>query len=312
MRITRALVGGFPRLDSEIDSAIDASIKLQLRHGIDILSDGDQRGDMISYYSKDIPGLGTEGSFSIVSGKVRPPSDVMEVQKVKDFLMLKKKHPNMKFKVSVVGPTTMALVCGSKKIVRGYKNYVDFSLASDIAAALKEVVSPLADMKAFIQIDEPFFSQGMRDLRERIRLIDGILEGCDRSLCSVHVCGFLGRQPLLQELARLENVGTLSHAFSIDRDKEKDNLTLLRREIFEDSDKKLAAGIISVSARTAKDVERPQTVARRLRTIVDRIGLDNLAYVTPDCYLRALDKELVDDVLTGFTKGTDIFEKDEQ
>jgi len=152
----------------------------------------------------------------------------------------------------------------------------------------------------------------MRDLRERIRLIDGILEGCDRYLCSVHVCGFLGRQPLLQELARLENVGTLSHAFSIDRDKEKDNLTLLRREIFEDSDKKLAAGIISVSARTAKDVERPQTVARRLRTIVDRIGLDNLAYVTPDCYLRALDKELVDDVLTGFTKGTDIFEKDEQ
>ena len=312
MRITRALVGGFPRLDSEIDSAIDASIKLQLRHGIDILSDGDQRGDMISYYSKDIPGLGTEGSFSIVSGKVRPPSDVMEVQKVKDFLMLKKKHPNMKFKVSVVGPTTMALVCGSKKIVRGYKNYVDFSLASDIAAALKEIVSPLADMKAFIQIDEPFFSQGMRDLRERIRLIDGILEGCDRSLCSVHVCGFLGRQPLLQELARLENVGTLSHAFSIDRDKEKDNLTLLRREIFEDSDKKLAAGIISVSARTAKDVERPQTVARRLRNIVDRIGLDNLAYVTPDCYFRALDKELIDDVLTGFTKGTDIFEKDEQ
>jgi 5-methyltetrahydropteroyltriglutamate--homocysteine methyltransferase len=311
MRITRALVGGFPRLDSEIDRAIDASIKLQLRHGIDILSDGDQRGDMISYYSKDIPGLGMEGGFSIVSGKVKPPSDVMEVQKVKDFLMLKKKHPNMKFKVSVVGPTTMALVCGSKKIVRGYKNYVDFSLASDIAAALKEIVSPLAEMKAFIQIDEPFFSQGMRDLRERIRLIDEILEGCDRSLCSVHVCGFLGRQPLLQELARLENVGTLSHAFSIDRDKEKDNLTLLRREIFEDSDKKLAAGIISVSARAAKDVERPQTVARRLRTIVDRIGLDNLAYVTPDCYFRALDKELVDDVLTGFTKGTDIFEKDE-
>jgi methionine synthase II (cobalamin-independent) len=236
----------------------------------------------------------------------------MEVQKVKDFLMLKKKHPNMKFKISVVGPTTMALVCGSKKIVRGYKNYVDFSLASDIAAALKEIVSPLAEMKAFIQIDEPFFSQGMRDLRERIRLIDGILEGCDRSLCSVHVCGFLGRQPLLQELARLENVGTLSHAFSIDRDKEKDNLTLLRREIFEDSDKKLAAGIISVSARAAKDVERPQTVARRLRNIVDRIGLDNLAYVTPDCYFRALDKELIDDVLTGFTKGTDIFEKDEQ
>jgi len=312
MRITRALVGGFPRLDSEIDRAIDASIELQLRHGIDILSDGDQRGDMISYYSKDIPGLGMEGGFSIVSGKVRPPSDVMEVQKVKDFLMLKKKHPNMKFKVSVVGPTTMALVCGSKKIVGGYKNYVDFSLASDIAAALKEIVSPLADMKAFIQIDEPFFSQGMRDLRERIRLIDGILEGCDRSLCSVHVCGFLGRQPLLQELARLENVGTLSHAFSIDRDKEKDNLTLLRKEIFEDSDMKLAAGIISVSARAAKDVERPQTVARRLRTIVDRIGLDNLAYVTPDCYFRALDKELVDDVLTGFTKGTDIFEKDEQ
>jgi 5-methyltetrahydropteroyltriglutamate--homocysteine methyltransferase len=312
MRVTRALVGGFPRLDSEIDRAIDASIELQLKHGIDILSDGDQRGDMISYYSKDIPGLGMEGGFSVVSGKVRPPSDVMEVQKVKDFLMLKKRYPNLKFKISLAGPTTLALVCGSKKIVRGYKNYVDFSLASDIADALKVIVSPLAEMKAFIQIDEPFLSQGLRDLRERILLIDGILDGCDRSLCSVHVCGFLGRQPLLQELAMLENVGTLSHAFSIDRDREKDNLKLLRREIFEDSDKKLAAGIISVSARTAKDVERPQTVARRLRAIVDRIGLDNLAYVTPDCYLRAIDKELIDDVLTGFGDGTDLFEKDEQ
>ena len=131
-------------------------------------------------------------------------------------------------------------------------------------------------------------------------------------MCSVHVCGFLGRQPLMQEFARLENVGTLSHAFSIDRDREKDNVTLLRREIFEESGKKLAAGIISVSARTAKDVERPQTVAGRLRAVVDRIGLDNLAYVTPDCYLRALDKELIDDVLTGFTKGTDMFENDDQ
>ena len=312
MRITRALVGGFPRLDSDIDRAIDASIELQQRHGIDIFSDGDQRGDMISYYSRDIPGLGTEGNFSIVSGKVTPPTDVMEVQKVKDFLMLRKKHPDKKFKVSVAGPTTMALVCGSKKIADGYKNYVDFSLASDIAAALKEIVSPLSKMKAFIQVDEPFFSQGLRDLRERARLIDAILEGCDRSLCSVHVCGFLGRQLLMQELARLENVGTLSHAFSIDRDREKDNVTLLRREIFEDSGKKLAVGIISVSARTAKDVERPQTAAGRLRAVVDRIGLDNLAYVTPDCYLRALDKELIDDVLTGFTKGTDLFENDEQ
>ncbi|MDH4122700.1 MAG: hypothetical protein OEV21_01235, partial [Thermoplasmata archaeon] len=308
MRITRALVGGFPRLNLNIDKAIGASIELQLKHGIDILSDGDQRGDMISYYSMDIPGLDIEGGFSIVSGKVRPPADVMEVRKVKDFLMLRKKYPDLKFKVSVVGPTTMALVCGNKKIVNGYKNYVDFSLASDIATALKEIVSPLAKMKAFIQIDEPFFSQGLRDLRERTRLVDGILEGCDRSLCSVHVCGFLGRQPLLQELARLENVGTLSHAFSIDRDGEKDNVKLMSREIFEDSDKKLAAGIISVSARTVKDIERPQTTARRLRTIVDRIGLDNLAYVTPDCYLRALDKELIEEVLAGFTKGTDLFE----
>jgi len=304
------LVGGFPRLDQDIDRSIDMSIELQLKHGIDILSDGDQRGDMISYYSRDIPGLGMEGGFSIVSGKVKPPADVMEVQKVKDALMLKKNYPDMKLKVSVSGPTTMALVCGSRKIADGYRSYVDFSLASDIAAALKEIVAPLNEMKFFIQIDEPFLSQGIRDLRERIRLIDGILEGCESSRCSIHICGFLGRQPLLQELAKLKNVGTLSHAFSIDRDREKDNIALLHREIFEDSDKKLAAGIISVSAKTVKDIERPEAVAKRLRTIVDRIGLDNLAYVTPDCYLRGMDRELIEFTLTNFTKGTDLFEKE--
>jgi len=309
MRIRRALVGGFPRLDEDIDKAIEASIQLQLRHGLDILSDGDQRGDMISYYSRDIPGLGMEGGFSIVSGKVRPPADVMEVQKVKDALMLRNKCPDMKLKVSVSGPTTMALVCGSRKIADGYNSYVDFSLAADIAAALKEIVAFLARMGFFIQIDEPFLSQGIRDLRERLRLIEDIFEGCESSRCSVHICGFLGRQPLLQELSRLENVSTLSHAFSIDRDREKDNIALLHRKIFEDSGKKLAAGIISVSARTLKDIEHPETVAKRLETIVDRIGIDNLAYVTPDCYLRGMDRELIELTLTSFTKGTDLFEK---
>ena len=303
MKFLKTVIGSLPRLDRDDLKAFDKAVKLQESCGIELLSDGEQRGDMIFYLAQSIPGLGIEDGHPIVCGKVSPPEDPMKVHKVKDYFMLSRQYPDLKFKVSLTGPTTLAIGAGSKKICCGYKNYIDPALTADLAEALKEIVKPLKRAKAFLQIDEPFFSQGFRDLSERIKLVDSILEGYPRELCSIHVCGWLGRQPVLQELAKLENVEVLSHAFSTGL--ERDNLKLLKKSLFEDNGKKLGAGIISVSPLKEEDIESPKTVSERLKTIVSKVGADNIGFVHPDCGLRATRSDFVEGILCNFSKGAE-------
>ena len=302
MKFVKTVIGSFPRFAGGDLEAFDAAVKLQRRYGIDLLSDGEQRGDMIFYLAQSIPGLAVENGAPIVSGKISPPEDPLKVHKVADYFLLSKKYPDVKFKVSLTGPTTLAIGCGSKKIKGGYKNYVDPALTADLAAALKGAIQPLRKARALLQIDEPFLSQGFRDLADRIRIIDDILEGYPRELCSIHVCGWLGRQPVLQELAKLENLEILSHAFSSGQ--EVENLKLLNRTLFEDNDKKLGAGIISVSPLKKQDIEPPETVSQRLKKIVSKVGADNIGFVHPDCGLRATRADLVEGILKNFNKGT--------
>ena len=309
MRIMRGMVGGFSRLDRDLDTAMKYAIELQAKHRIEIVCDGDQRGDMISYFAQDIPGLGVEDGRPLVKGKVTPPEEPEKVKKVSDFFRLRELYPDLKFKVSMAGPTTLAMSCGSRKIVGGYRNYVDFSLAEDLTEALRAIIKPLAEEHVLIQIDEPFFSQGFRDLGERVSLVDRLLEGCDPEKCSIHVCGFIGRQPLLRELARLENLKTISHAFSIARDRERENIDILEKSIFEEWDKQLAAGIVSVSPRELSEVESPETICGRLEQIAGKIGAERIAYVTPDCYMRAIDPVLAEAILVNLDEGAKRFEE---
>ncbi|MDH4123304.1 MAG: hypothetical protein OEV21_04410 [Thermoplasmata archaeon] len=305
MRIPRTVIGSFPKLRDDDIEAIDAVIALQKKFGVDIFTDGEQRGDMIIYLARAIPGLSVENKMPIVSGKVSPPEDPREVHKVADYFMLRKKYPDIKFKVTLTGPTTLAISCGSKKLSKDYRSYVDFKLTEDIAYAIKEIVRPLREAKAFVQIDEPILSQGFRDLKERIRLMDLILEGCDPNLCSTHVCGWLGRQPVLQELSKLENLTVLSHAFSAGE--EIKNFDLLDRALFEDNGKKLGAGVISVSPIGAEDIERPEKVSERLASMVKKMGIENIAYSHPDCGLGATRREFVEGILESFYKGTELY-----
>lgn len=307
MTLVKTVIGSFPRLDDDDLRAFDKAIALEKRNGIDLFSDGEQRGDMIFYLAQSIPGLAVENGVPIVSGKITPPEDPTCVHKVADYFLLKKKYPDLKFKVSLTGPTTLAIGCGSKKIGGGYRNYVDPALAQDLAAALKEIVRPLAKAKAIVQVDEPFFSQGFRDLKERIRLVDDMLEGCQHGLCTIHVCGWLGRQPVLQELVKMENVEILSHAFSTGL--ERDNIKLIDRALFADNGKKLGAGIVSVSPYRKEDIETPQVVSKRLRDIVSRMGIENIGFVHPDCGMRATQSDYVEGILRSLNEGVRLFEK---
>jgi len=306
MRLRRTVIGSFPRLAEDDESAFGSAVALQRKYGIDLLSDGEQRGDMIIYLARAIPGLAVQGNVPRVVGKISPPEHPEKVHKVADYFALKKKYPELTFKTTLTGPTTLAISCGSKGLSKDYRSYVDFSLTKDLAEAVRAIAKPLIDARAYIQIDEPILSQGFRDLRERIGLMDYVLEGADPELCATHICGWLGRQPVLQELARLENLSVLSHAFSALQ--EKENVKLLSRQLFEESGKRLGAGVISVSPIHDCDIETPETVAKRIETISNIVGEENIAFLHPDCGLGATKKEYVEGILDAFQRGCNLYE----
>lgn len=293
-------------MHDDINVAFDEVIKLQLRSNIALLSDGEQRGDMIVYLARDIPGLALNNGFPVVSGRISPPENPKKVQKVADYFMLSEKYSDIELKVTLTGPTALGVTCASRGLAKEYSNIMDFSLYTDIAEALRVIIQPLVEAKAYVQLDEPFISQGFTDLKRRLELIDYIFEGCDRSRCSVHICGYLGKQPLLEELAKLENINVMSHAFSAG--KEVENIGLLKRSIFEDYDKRLGAGIISVSPKGPEEVDSSVKVASRLAEIVDRIGIENIAYAHPDCGLRATKPDLVGKIMKNFDDGVKQYE----
>lgn len=307
MKLLRTVIGSFPRLREDDREAIDAAVALQRDYHIDLLSDGEQKGDMIAYFAREIPGLAIENDFPIVIGKISPPEDPLRFQKIIDYNYVRDRYPDLKFKVTLTGPTALGVTCATRKLSKDYRSIMDFTLYEDLAEALRAIIVPLAKAGANIQIDEPFLSQGFTDLEKRVDLIDQILEGCDPSKCSIHVCGYLGKQPLLKELSRLEHGGILSHAFSTGR--ESENLGLLDRSIFQDSGKKLGAGVISVSPKSKEKIDAPETVASRISKIAKEIGVENIGTVHPDCGLRGTRPDLVEGIIRNFNLGITLFEE---
>jgi methionine synthase II (cobalamin-independent) len=52
MQIEKTVVGSFPKSDSPVEKAIREIVDLQLNYGIDLITDGEQRSNMIQYFEQ--------------------------------------------------------------------------------------------------------------------------------------------------------------------------------------------------------------------------------------------------------------------
>jgi len=297
-------IGSLQRFKPDLHDSIDRAIEFQLMHGLDILSDGEQRADMVSYFAESFEGLAVENGQPLVTGRIALKNGPESFSKVQDLGYIRMKHPKAKVKVAITGPTTLGMTCGSRKIKAHYKNIMDFAMYEDIATALAPIAKLIVKKGAHIQIDEPFLSQGYRDLAARVGLIDRIAEGLPRDRVSVHVCGFVGGFGVIDHLLRLESVSTLSFAFA--GRTERPNIDHISKKAFEDNHKKLGAGCISVTPMSEQEVDSPSAVAKRLHEIAARVGRENVAYAHPDCGMRATNKELVPIILRNMRAGVDL------
>jgi methionine synthase II (cobalamin-independent) len=298
-------IGSLPRFDDDIEIALGKSVEFQRALGLDLLSDGEQRTDMISYFAESFQGLEVRNGFPVVTGRIGLKGSPEDFTKVKDLVTLRRLFPDVSPKVAITGPTTLGMTCASRKVESHYKGLSDFSLYEDIAAALAPIAKALADRGAYVQIDEPFLSQGFKDLPARVALLDEVARGLPHDRTSVHVCGYIGRFGVVGHLLRLQSVSTLSFAFS--GRLEEPNISHIDRAPFEEHGKKLGAGCISVTPMSESEVHTPDQVRSKLGDICGRVGRENVAYAHPDCGLRATKKELVPIILKNMRAGTVLF-----
>jgi methionine synthase II (cobalamin-independent) len=302
--LTTTTIGSLSRFDPDLHKSIDRALAFQREHRLGVLTDGEQRTDMISYFAESFEGLAVENGSPVVVGPISlrgPPEDF---SKVKDLEFIRSKHPDLKIKVALTGPTTLGMTCASKKIKSHYKNIMDFDLYEDIAIALAPLAKALVDRGSLVQIDEPFLSSGHRDIEARVDLLDYLANGLPKEKMSVHVCGFIGQPRLVDDLLQLENYSVLSFGFA--GRVEAPNIEHIAKD-FKAHGKKLGAGCIKVTPVSEKDVDPPQEVSQRLERIASKVGRENIAYAHPDCGMRATDKSLVPLILKNMRAGVDIF-----
>lgn len=318
-KLTRAVVGSFPSFDNDIETSILHIIDLQLKYGIDVISPGEQRYDMIAYFSEVLPGLRHEGSKSYITGRIQPPEELSKFEKFKDFELVKnyldRNGKNGKIKVTITGPITLGFTCAASLNPHGgisiepYKNIIDTSLYADVSNALQPIANEFQKKGAIVQIDEPGFSAGyLNYIKFKNEIIEWINEYLTPDLnpenTVMHCCGRLTKQLLEDVLVKFENIETFSFAF--DGKIEKDNINMLSRKIFEDYGKKLGFGCISGANAVLSD---PETVRANVATAVDKIGLDNIKFIHPDCGLKVISPEKAENVLVNMVEGVKLFEE---
>jgi 5-methyltetrahydropteroyltriglutamate--homocysteine methyltransferase len=251
---------GLRGLFDPLHAAVETAVADQIAAGIDIISDGQVRGDMIQVFASALPG--SKGQEII--GKVQSASGPITVGDTKYA-----RAKAAKVKGIITGPTTIAHSLHISTPM--YRNREE--LALDIAAALVPEAKALqAAGVTLLQIDEPIFSTGMADLTVGKQAIDLITASLRIPSC-MHVCGNLGN--ILDEILKF-NVNVLDFEFANNHA----NLDLLSR-------RDLAGRMIGYGC-VDSSIERIETVSEIKKRIEKGIEIfdPRVMLIDPDCGMR--------------------------
>ena len=257
--------GGLRSLLDPLHSAVETAVSDQILAGIDIISDGQVRGDMIQAFSSHLAGIkGQE-----VIGKVQPASGPITTSDTKYAI---RKAP--KVKGIITGPTTLAH--GLHLATPMYRNKDE--LALDLAAALVvEARSLEAAGITLIQIDEPILSTGVADLAIAKQAIDLITASLRVPTC-MHVCGNLA--DVIDGILKF-NVNVLDFEFS----KNPKNLELFgSRDL---AGRMIGYGCVDSSTDAVESIPEIKT---RIERGVEVFGPRTML-IDPDCGMRMRTRE---------------------
>lgn len=267
--------------------AIYHAVEQQLIAGIDIISDGQVRGEMVETFIKETPGFEIQGNTFIVSSKIASPYKSIGTNDLKLAIkymnQILSKLDLSKSEISKKG--VKGLVTGPSTIIQSSKLgpiYKDKNLAIlDMAYALREECLALEKSGAkLIQIDEPFLSTGLIDMKIAKEAISIMTEKISIPV-SLHCCG------------------DISNAFSDFLDFDVDiidcefagypkNLNVLKENYECIDSKKIGLGCVDTKKSSIESIDEIKEIIKKGIAIV---GKENL-YIDPDCGMKLLDDEL--------------------
>jgi 5-methyltetrahydropteroyltriglutamate--homocysteine methyltransferase len=277
----------------EYKPALELAVQDQVNAGVNLISDGQVRGNMLEVFAREIPGMMVKDGTPLIIGKIQPApysigaSDIdMALKTAKnlssDFkndsqiLSEDKFQENFKgIKAIITGPTTLAL---SSRIEGFYNKDKKDKAIIDLAWALKKEAERLQNAgAAVIQIDEPFLSTGIADLKTAKKALEIIVHDLPQPT-SMHVCGSISE--VLDELLKFK-VNIIDCEFA-DQSKNLEALENINLK-----GKKIGFGCIDTKTNT---VESKEKVAGIIKKGIELVGEENLI-VDPDCGMRLRSRE---------------------
>jgi 5-methyltetrahydropteroyltriglutamate--homocysteine methyltransferase len=245
-------------------SAVRVAVDDQLAAGIDIISDGQVRGDMVKIFSSALPGIRGHEVIGPVSPAPRPIT-------LADTRYALSRAPRVKG--IVTGPTTLSYALHLS--TPAYRNREE--LAMDLALALAREAAALEKAGVtMLQIDEPVLSVGAAGTyaaREALAVMTRDI----RIPVSLHVCGSLAG--IIDDLIAMP-VDILDFEFA----RSPENLALCQD--FDFGDKMVGFGCV--------DSSRPEieTIGQIREKIEQGLAVypPEQLIIDPDCGLRMLDR----------------------
>ena len=302
----RTVIGSFPSRIAELglDGAIKWAVDLQLKYGIQVVTDGEQRGNIIDYFEQ-IPGLGRRFGRPAIIGKIKPVEDLDNFPKISDCRKVLEYLESLgvrgvEVKVTVTGPVTLGFTYGMGGL-GPYSSILDERLYLDLAYALNPLIEKAVKIGCYIQ----WMSRGSwqisstRNRRPYSRRI--LREHKVRERGNSPCMRFFKRYPkLIYDMLLKLQVDVLSLAFSGRR--EETNLQMISREAFEEHGKSWEQDSSQIPR-----LSLSREPLRRLSIISDKVGIENIAYLHPDCGFRGTPLDIVKDILRNMKEASSIF-----
>lgn len=267
------VVGSYPAVRSKglkslfnpYASSLETAVGDQVKAGVDIISTGQVRGDMITSLTSQIPGIRDQS----VIGTLKPTQSAMTVDDTKFALS---RHSQVK--AMLAGPSTIAHAL--KIDTPLYRNRDE--VITDLAKVLAAEALRLQDTGISIfQIDEPILSTGIADMNTAQAAVREITKNLKVTTC-IHVCGDI--DGVIDSLLKMP-VNIIDLEFSCN----EKNLECVGRKEF--GDKRIGFGAVDS---TDTSIDSVEAIKSRIEKGVELFGAEKLL-IDPDCGLRMHTRE---------------------
>ncbi|MGF7118760.1 methionine synthase [Methanobacterium oryzae] len=267
--------------------AIELAVMEQIDAGIDIISDGQVREGMVEMFADAIPGMTVEDNTPKIVGKILHPYKSISAEDLKYAIYvsksISKKYGSNQVKGLeegvkgvkgiITGPSTLVF---SSRMEGFYKRKEDAII--DLAHALKREAEYLEEAGAvYIQVDEPFISTGMVDIKVAKKAVEIVTESLSIPK-ALHVCGDV--TGVFDELLKFD-VDVIDCEFAgIPKNMQVlENVNLNGKKI----------GFGCLDTKTDK-VESKEEVETLIKKAIDLVGRENLI-IDPDCGMRMRSRD---------------------